>query len=439
MLSKIVPRPAGRTIGAFVCVCASAESDDARTVAIHEARASSAANTTRTQRSNSRMREFTTRAIPPLLLPRELEVARVCCRGRDKAEPARCLLDSLRGGSARDLGRQSRILRLKFELLAVEPAHAHVHAQHGHVERDDPGEDEREQRDPRDPAAEPALRPDARTRNGTRADARRYGSRNGVVHEPVERRHQVFTAARRRADAARGFAATSASLGRIGRRCTARTSGSCPHTHTGKSGGHVQPRSLSRMKCLTMRSSSEWNEITASRPPGRSSSSAAGSANPRDSSSSFTAMRSAWKTRFAGCPSPKRAGAGIELLITSTSSPVRSNGRWRTIARAICLAYRSSPYRRKMSVRSRSVHVLTISLASRSCEVSMRMSSGASTEYEKPRSGRSSCIDETPRSSRIASTCTSFPASCGSTTAKSPRSKRVCTVEKRFAKRSKYA
>ena len=32
----------------------------------------------------------------------------------------------------------------------------------------------------------------------------------------------------------------------------------------------------------------------------------------------------------------------------------------------------------------------------------MRMSSGASAAYEKPRSGRSSCIDETPRSSRIA-------------------------------------
>ena len=42
----------------------------------------------------------------------------------------------------------------------------------------------------------------------------------------------------------------------------------------------------------------------------------------------------------------------------------------------------------------------------------MRMSSGASTEYEKPRSGRSSCIDETPRSSRIASARTPLSASC---------------------------
>src|SRR5947207_29823 len=72
-----------------------------------------------------------------------------------------------------------------------------------------------------------------------------------------------------------------------------------------------------------------------------------------------------------------------------------------------------------------------------SAEGSMRMSSGASTEYEKPRSGRSSCIDETPRSSRIASACTSFAASCASTTPKSPRRRRAWTPD-RFSMRSKY-
>ena len=63
-------------------------------------------------------------------------------------------------------------------------------------------------------------------------------------------------------------------------------------------------------------------------------------------SSSLTAMRRAWKTRFAGWPSPKRAGAGIAPLIVSTSSPVRSNGsipRRLPIARAIERAKRSSP------------------------------------------------------------------------------------------------
>src|ERR1041385_7619004 len=67
----------------------------------------------------------------------------------------------------------------------------------------------------------------------------------------------------------------------------------------------------------------------------------------------------------------------------------------------------------------------------------MRMSSGASLMYEKPRSGRSSCIDETPRSSRIASARTPFPASCGRTTPKSPRRSREFTGG-RFASCSKY-
>src|SRR4051794_27386618 len=72
-----------------------------------------------------------------------------------------------------------------------------------------------------------------------------------------------------------------------------------------------------------------------------------------------------------------------------------------------------------------------------SADGSMRMSSGASTAYEKPRSGRSICIDETPRSSRIASASTPFCASCSRTTAKSPRRNLVCAGV-RLARRSKY-
>jgi len=111
-----------------------------------------------------------------------------------------------------------------------------------------------------------------------------------------------------------------------------------PQAQTGKSGGHVQPCSSSRRNRFTIRSSSEWNEMTASRPCGRSISSAAGSARSSAPSSSLTSIRSAWKTRFAGWPSPNRAGAGIAALITSTRSAVRSNrccARRRTIARAI--------------------------------------------------------------------------------------------------------
>ena len=54
------------------------------------------------------------------------------------------------------------------------------------------------------------------------------------------------------------------------------------------------------MKRFTSRSSSEWKLITASRPPGRNIEKAAGSAASSDPSSSLTAMRRAWKTRFAG-------------------------------------------------------------------------------------------------------------------------------------------
>src|SRR5437867_1056013 len=91
-----------------------------------------------------------------------------------------------------------------------------------------------------------------------------------------------------------------------------------------------------------------------------------------------------------------------------------------------------------MVARARSAASFTMPAALTSADGSMRMSSGASAVYEKPRSGRSICIDETPRSSRVASASTPFCASCSSTTAKSPRRKRVWTAA-RFAKRSKYA
>src|SRR5437762_5019840 len=81
--------------------------------------------------------------------------------------------------------------------------------------------------------------------------------------------------------------------------------------------------------------------------------------------------------------------------------------------------------------------MLTTSQALSSWLGSIRMSSGASTAYEKPRSGLSSCIEETPRSSRIASARTPFSASCGRTTPKSPRRRRAFTVV-RFASCSKY-
>ena len=87
-------------------------------------------------------------------------------------------------------------------------------------------------------------------------------------------RSSVRSATRRRADAARGFSSDSAAPGRTTRGVSTRSSGSRPQPQTGRSGGQMQPAAASRRKCLTMRSSSEWNEMTAMRPPGRSTSSA---------------------------------------------------------------------------------------------------------------------------------------------------------------------
>ena len=64
----------------------------------------------------------------------------------------------------------------------------------------------------------------------------------------------------------------------------------------------MRPRSARNV--LTMRSSSEWNETTTSRPPGLSMRSAAASAATSSASSSLTKMRSAWNVRVAGWISP---------------------------------------------------------------------------------------------------------------------------------------
>ena len=131
----------------------------------------------------------------------------------------------------------------------------------------------------------------------------------------------------------------------------------------------MQPRARSARKRLTRRSSSEWNEITASRPPGRSSSHASGSAASSCASSSLTAIRIAWNVRLAGWPPAKRAGAGIAAVIASTSSNV--------VASVTCAAAddlggdarrRSAPRRTRAGAREAAgaSHVLTISRRSSS-------------------------------------------------------------------------
>ena len=67
---------------------------------------------------------------------------------------------------------------------------------------------------------------------------------------------------------ARGFRLTSPSLATRGFFVLTLTIGTCPHTHTGRSGGHMQPCDISVKTCFTILSSSEWYEITQILPPG---------------------------------------------------------------------------------------------------------------------------------------------------------------------------
>ena len=240
--------------------------------------------------------------------------------------------------------------REELVVLLVQPLSLHVQPQDADVERDDAGEKRGDDDDPDDAPGQPRARrgplPRRRAGLGARAWLRARRSARAGLRPCGCSRHQVFTATRSRADEARGFSAVSAGEGLTALRVASRSDGSLPHTQIGRSGGHVQPRASAAKKRLTILSSSEWKLMTAIRPPGRSRRTAAGSACSSDSSSSLTTMRSAWKTRFAGWPSPKRRGAGIAERTTSTRSPVRSNGcssRRRTIARAICREKRSSP------------------------------------------------------------------------------------------------
>ena len=149
-------------------------------------------------------------------------------------------------------------------------------------------------------------------------------------------------------------------------------SGVRPQTHTGRSGGQMQPCARAARKRFTRRSSSEWKEIPAKRPFWRRTPTRAASAASSWPSSSLTAIRIAWNVRLAGWPPANRAGAGIAAAITSTSALVDVESA-RARARARC-ARAIWPRVALLAVlaedacaRRRSSHVLTISAASSSC------------------------------------------------------------------------
>ena len=112
-------------------------------------------------------------------------------------------------------------------------------------------------------------------------------------------------------------------------RNTSFTLGSAPQTQ-GRFGGHVQPPVTASLKrFFTMRSSPEWYASTT-RACSHSEQRGEGVVDRTgegSSSSSLTAMRSAWNVRVAGWPPVRRAAAGMALRTSSASSPVVVIGR----------------------------------------------------------------------------------------------------------------
>ena len=92
-----------------------------------------------------------------------------------------------------------------------------------------------------------------------------------------------------------------------------------PQTQTGNSGGQVQAVDQRRNLFFTSRSSSEWNVMTHSRPPGARCSKMVSSPSSRASSSWLTAMRSAWNVRREGFLFLRRYAGGMALATISAS------------------------------------------------------------------------------------------------------------------------
>src|SRR6185437_10780809 len=153
----------------------------------------------------------------------------------------------------------------------------------------------------------------------------------------------VRSAARSRAERARGLRSISAAPGVTGLRVMRRKLGAA----VGRAGRWREPRGAaslrSRRNSFTVRSSSEWKETIASLPPGSSSRSAARRARSSSPGSSFTSMRSAWKVRVAGSMPPLDGTTARTMRASSAVRVTGASRRAATMARATRRAKRSSP------------------------------------------------------------------------------------------------
>ena len=107
-------------------------------------------------------------------------------------------------------------------------------------------------------------------------------------------------------------------------------------------------------------------------------------------------MRIAWNVRVAGWDWPGLE-RGKQLSTILASCKVVVTGRAATIALAILRDARSSPYRKITFAMASSSASFTKSAADGPSWL-IRISRGPSRMNENPRSARSSCMDETPRS-----------------------------------------
>ncbi|OIP32805.1 MAG: hypothetical protein AUK27_12045 [Deltaproteobacteria bacterium CG2_30_66_27] len=113
-------------------------------------------------------------------------------------------------------------------------------------------------------------------------------------------------------------------------------------------GSSPGPAAGRRNAVFTIRSSSEWKLITATRPPGERCRGIAPRKASSEESSRFTAIRSAWNTLVAGWMSRGQALRGIAEETSSANPVVVRIGSLflrSTTARAIRRENRSSPNR----------------------------------------------------------------------------------------------
>src|SRR5205823_1247811 len=202
-------------------------------------------------------------------------------RGADKAEPLRVRLDPRRRVQAGALDDQKGVLTAELVALRREALRLVARGgDRGRLSEIEKGQEKAHHDHPARyeeradlPARAPNTRGLARGRRPAMSDGLPMGT---VLHAPRLRRARCLcerqgrrSAARRAALRARGLRSTSAEAARSGRRVRARKPARCPQTQVGRWGGQMQSRDSRAKNCLTMRSSSEWNEITTIRPPGR--------------------------------------------------------------------------------------------------------------------------------------------------------------------------